>query len=1108
MERRGMPQAQTRYRPLAPPSSSVPGPPSAGASTRDRWERRASDPSSTTPQGLRQGAPGERRDRAGSIPETVARWLSDGSYQAHWPPPQSEHDGDLPRASGPSGSQVTEWENKADRTRSFGLETAGLRQAVDHSELTPALLGAVDEHLKHFEDSLSTISESEPGEDPVTDLEEQAARLPQNEDTDHLDFRRRHTRASSLPAPKPSLKSALATSPPHSPPAGNGGSAGREKKKARFRDESPGAESSLRRTSTAPAECYGASLASDHPWSGDNEMADAGGREERAGSEGSFEREDESPSSWIVRVQVQIETLVDDRNSLDDDLANGSLPGTEDGQVKTRVYSSGGGYDEMGESSAPEYDGDLEEAECGPGAAGLNDDRDEVDDNDRGEAGFGTQLAAVHDDRSMVEGEACVCEPDAEANDFVTEDDETGQNAGDNEGEQTAGDDEDAEVESETVEAGQADATSDRSQHSGADSLECSSEVADLDIDQNPKQIVEDLEIEQAAGGDEYARGDLGTAEAEESDTTIDCSRHSGTDLAESMSKDSDQGNDEVVGENGEEAGAAVGNVKDADETDSARLSTASSGLLSKDDGHDEGAFLTPEENSFDQINQNVMAASNVSDDGPIAMPADEQSLAEGTELGLIMPAITSNHTASPTQQQMPHRQNVPPTIRRLSNPDTCIRQDAAPDPVRRRASSMSDFQHLKTRLKLLPFAAKAAPADPAITACSVRIAESPRLNTVYEHPGPQYGSRIVTGKGATKTAQTVSSGSSTYQMVWEEPVPSESSESDTTLIEPSEFPEDTDGDSLAGHGNRSPSPMGKVKTKLAAWSWAREQQVEAEDSEGGSRPVLSLMRVDTDRRRERSEDHPYAPPNTEKHSASSSARHSGPQTPHEQPEVIVEEEEDVQQADDEAEVDEEDDQPMELRFKSAFHRIRSLSMPASTDYLTVPGRMLHSTSPSSPTAPHAPPSGLPRAMSNLAAEEARFMSHRDSLDLNHHRIEREARMNQLLMTTRDSFVLAKTKYEAKYPKTAGGITYNRFGGLSTIPDASPPEEGREGFAALERRVEGGRRAVSEGAVKADGHIKWAGEKKVEKPRWYKARYMKGEGGVLNLVLLDEEVSE
>ncbi|KAK1090096.1 hypothetical protein LTR48_008978, partial [Friedmanniomyces endolithicus] len=150
----------------------------------------------------------------------------------------------------------------------------------------------------------------------------------------------------------------------------------------------------------------------------------------------------------------------------------------------------------------------------------------------------------------MVEGEACVCEPDAEANDFVTEDDETGQNAGDNEGEQTAGDDEDAEVESETVEAGEADATSDRSQHSGADSLECSSEVADLDIDQNPKQIVEDLEIEQAAGGDEYARGDLGTAEAEESDTTIDCSRHSGTDLAESMSKDSDQGNDEVVGEN------------------------------------------------------------------------------------------------------------------------------------------------------------------------------------------------------------------------------------------------------------------------------------------------------------------------------------------------------------------------------------------------------------------------------------------------------------------------------------------------------------------------------------------------------------------------------
>ncbi|KAK0930233.1 hypothetical protein LTS16_002147 [Friedmanniomyces endolithicus] len=1095
MERRGMPQAQTRHRPLAPPSSSVPGPSGAGASTRDRWERRASDPSTTAREGLRLGTPGERRNRAGSIPETVARWLSDGSYQAHWPPPQSEHDRDLSRASGPYGSQ----DAIAERARSFGLETAGLRLAVDHSELTPALLGAVDEHLKHFEDSLSTISESEPGEQAVLDLEDPSARLPQIDNTDQQDFRRRHTRASSMPAPKP-LKSALATSPPHSPPAGNSGSGGREKKKARFRDGSPGADLSLRRTSTAPAE-YGASSTSDFPWSGD-EMAEAGGREERAGSEAEgsergFEREDECPSSWVVQVQVEIS--IDEEEDVDEEAV---LAGAGDAQVRTRAYSSGGGYGEVGESSAGECDRDVEDFEARASAAGA-ENRNDSDDNDLGDAEFGTQSAIVNDDRSLVGGEPCVCEPDVEAVTPAIDDDKAGQSTVDDEGEQTAGDDEDTEIERDTAEAEEADATSDRSHASCADSTECSSEDADPEIGQEARQTAEDLDIEQTAGGGENARNDSGTTKEEEADPTLDRAHDNYTDPSESLSKDDGQDNEQDAGQNDEEEAEAVCDAEDVDEANSAHLSTASSGLSSKDDGHEQGPYLTPEENSVDQIDRVVMTSSNVSDDGPIAMPADEQSLAEGTELGLIMPEINSSPTASPAQQQVPHRQKAPPTIRRLSDPDARRPQDPAPDPERRRASSMSDFQHLKTRLKFLPFAAKAAPADPAITACSVCIAESPRLNTVYEHPGPQYGSRPAIGKGATETAQTVSSGMSTYQVVWEEPAPSEGSESDTTLIEPSEALEDADRES----GGRSPSPMGKVKTKLAAWSWAREQQAEGEDSEsGGSRPMLSLMRIDTDRRRERSEDHPYAPPNTEKHSASSSARHSGPQTPHEQPEVIAEEDEDVQQADDEAEVDEEEDQPMELRFKSAFHRIRSLSMPASTDYLTVPGRMLHSSN--SPSSPPAPPGGLPRAMSNLAAEEARFMSHHDSLDLNHHRIEREARMNQLLMTTRDSFVMAKTKYEAKYPKIAGGIQCNRFEGLSTIPDASPPEDARKGFAALARKVEGAKGAVSEVAVKSDGHIKWAGEKKVEKPQWYKAKYMKGEGGVLHLVLLDEEFAE
>ncbi|TKA74993.1 hypothetical protein B0A55_02639 [Friedmanniomyces simplex] len=1017
---------------------------------------------------------------------------------AHWPPPQSEHDGHLSRSGGPSGGEVTGTE--VDRARSFGLETAGLRETFDYTELTPALLGAVDEHLKHFEDSLSTVSGSEQ-EEAVTGREEQAPQLPPDEDdrASLQALQRRHTRASSVPSK--TLKSALATSPPHSPPAAGNGSGGK-KKKARFQDDPSGSDLSLRRTSTAPAE-YGAT-ASIPQWSGDT-TAYFRGREERAGSEAErweegVDRDDDPPVSLVVEVQVEID--VDDRTSVDDDLGNGLLLAeAEDAEAETKGDGEGAGYDDTPEDPEGGYDADVEEAEARTIAA-AGDDGGDADESGTDQAETRAQGAAVDDDRSMVEGELCVCEPDVEASSLATEDDEAGQ---------TAGDDEDAGAEDDTVDAEEIDNASARAHHSCTDSSKCSSKDAGQDDDS--AEIVRDTEdadeIDPAhhsctdsskcsskdAGQDE---DDTGAARDAKDVEEVDPAHHSCTDSSECSSKDASQD-----GDNAETSRDA----ETAEEVDPAHHScTDSSEGSSKDDGQDEGPYLTPEDHTFEEIDQPVKASVHTPDDGPISMSADDQNLAEDAELNLIMPTIESSYAESPAQQEVLHRQNAPAALRRLSDSYAIARQDPSPDPVRRRASSMSDFQHLTGRLKLRPFAAKAAPADPAITASSVRVAESPRLNTVYEHPGTQYNSRPVVGKGPTKTAQTVSSGSSTYQMVWEEPPASKGSDSDTTLIEATEVPEETDGDSLAVHVDRSPSPMGKVKTKLAAWSWAREQQDDGEDSEGGSRGAIPLMCVDTDARRERSEDLPYAPPNTEKHSASSSARHSGPQTPRE-PEVLAEEDE-VQQADDEAEVeaDEEEDQPMELRFKSAFHRIRSLSMPASTDYLTLPRRMHGSKSPSSPDGIRAP-SNLPRAISNLAAEEARFTSHRDSLDLNHHRIEREERMNQLLMTTRDSFVLAKTKYESKYPKA--GIQYTRFGGLSPIPDASPPDAGK-GMAALAKRVEGEKSAVEAGG-KPDGHIHWAGQQRVEKaekPKWYKAKYMKGEGGVLNLVLLDEEVSE
>ncbi|KAK4956260.1 hypothetical protein LTR10_005781 [Elasticomyces elasticus] len=450
-----------------------------------------------------------------------------------------------------------------------------------------------------------------------------------------------------------------------------------------------------------------------------------------------------------------------------------------------------------------------------------------------------------------------------------------------------------------------------------------------------------------------------------------------------------------------------------------------------------------------------------------------------------------------------------PPNIRRLSDPP----RSTATSDVRRRSSSMTDFQHLKGRIKLRPYTAKALPADPAITACSVRVAEAPRLNTVYEHPGPQ-SVPATHDRKAMKTAQTVSCGSSTYQLVWEEPPSTQGSESDTTLIEDVDADEEGSQGSMTVNVDRSPSPMGK----------AREQQENDEDSDGGSRLKLPIMLVD---RRAESEDRPYGPPNTEKPSASSSAKQSRSQTPRGIKFALPEEEDDVEQADDDdildsgmrvqeatseeaddediGDIDDEEEQPVELRFKSAFHKLRSLSMPSTTDFLTLPEHAPHNSS--SPMGDRAG-SSIPRHLSNLSAEDARFTRHRDSLDLNHHRIEREERMNQLLMTTQDSFVMAKLKYESKYPHST--VQFSRFGGLSPIADASPPDAGRSigpaGMAQVAKRLE---KAVEDPPKKHDGHIHWAGQHEVVvKPKWYKAKYMKGEGGAMTLKFFDEEASE
>ena len=313
----------------------------------------------------------------------------------------------------------------------------------------------------------------------------------------------------------------------------------------------------------------------------------------------------------------------------------------------------------------------------------------------------------------------------------------------------------------------------------------------------------------------------------------------------------------------------------------------------------------------------------------------------------------------------------------------------------------------------------KGSPARPAVSACSVQVLEAPKLNIVYRYPQLRH-MHLVQDKHFSMMAQTMQSDLGTCQMLWEEP-PSSSSGSTVTLLEDTTIEDSSNG--LSTHNTGMPNPlMEKLKTKLTAWTWERERAGNFEE-----RPRwIPLMKFD-EHRRGRSSDHlsspelPPGPPNTERHSGQSSAKHSTPQTP------AV------------AETDEEDENPIELKIKSAAvdhtaeHSARHA--PMKDDYLTVPLRRY-----SVPTS-----SSVPHQLSNLAAEDTHFQFHRDSIDLQRQRMrlrEVEGNMNQHLMNARDSFVLAQAKFDVKYPRpllSSSAIGFGRFGGLSPILDASPP---------------------------------------------------------------------
>ncbi|KAI6796079.1 hypothetical protein KC327_g15447 [Hortaea werneckii] len=469
--------------------------------------------------------------------------------------------------------------------------------------------------------------------------------------------------------------------------------------------------------------------------------------------------------------------------------------------------------------------------------------------------------------------------------------------------------------------------------------------------------------------------------------------------------------------------------------------------------------------------------------------------------------------------------------IRRLSD-SQAEREARDAHNVPRRASSMGDFNRLQGRSILRPLQAKAAPAGPALTATSVHPAEQPKIKPIYQHPNARWRHDVYDSRRPSRTEQTVYSGGTEYHILWEEP-PQSDTDSDTTLImeESLETPQvvEPDGDSILAHISRSPSPMGKVRTKLAAWSWAKEQeklgmedeQDEDEAGQAGGRgkatshlmPAAGATCLLSTRRRSPIEDAtgsegPPAPPNTLK-SGASSAQRSAPQTPFlecrdeggqcgirvEEPDGFdpdtghsVESQGEFLDADAVGQEGEEDAglniglgslsdaADMHRLIKPALSRVRSATLPpapattttTTLDYLSFPATVSSSRLPGPSLLSssilqqqqqqqhrHLANPSFSRHFSNLTPEEEdRFKAHRDSVDIHHRRLN-EDKLNTHLQATRDSFLITKSKYDARllrpqtpylqlqhphqHPSSPTHIQYSRFGGLSPILDASPP---------------------------------------------------------------------
>ena len=257
------------------------------------------------------------------------------------------------------------------------------------------------------------------------------------------------------------------------------------------------------------------------------------------------------------------------------------------------------------------------------------------------------------------------------------------------------------------------------------------------------------------------------------------------------------------------------------------------------------------------------------------------------------------------------------------------------------------------------------------------------------------------------------------------------------------------------------PSPMEKVKTKLAVWSWAKEQGMDACEGRSTWIPLLDPDTPSTlhgtAKHSPVHDDRPFNPPNSQHTSVHRSPRpaltpeiglSTGLSTP---PSPMIRPRSPCHIS--EEDVDEEDE-PLQPKTKSSPNRTPFKPHASTSDYLSIP----IVTSRSTPTSPSEPQISLPRQLSNLGADETHFKAHRNSVDLLQLRQQNESKLNHNLMNSQDSMILARSKFNESYPKAVLDIrpAWSRADVLSRISDASPPPEVTDqgGMRSVEKQTQ------------------------------------------------------